>query len=335
MLGSVAGLALILLRVDASRRRRALVGHGTQRCRSRSPSRLVALAVRARSLSRRCAPRRPTGASLRSAARHHGNRHCPAVRAPGDLLIMPTASRPGEGDGALTTLGFAYLISSGSRRGDGVLARSRDSGAARPVGNRRRPDGTACDRVVLDRAPRDRCGRRDVRARGRTDREGAARLELLGRRRRRTRAARRGVRAVGGRCRGRLRDISPHLRRRIAAGPLPAIAIGAVALQLGSHWRAKQLFGLEGLALSLAVTTAVVLALLLAVLHALTPDCARPRARRSITVVVACRPLVRVALLLLPAVASAAVGLGVYGALFAIVRPPGLRSAWRYLRALA
>jgi hypothetical protein len=39
--------------------------------------------------------------------------------------------------------------------------------------------------------------------------------------------------------------------------------------------------------------------------------------------------------LLLPSLAAAAVGLGLYAALLAVVRPAGLLSSWRYLRGLA
>ena len=114
---------------------------------------------------------------------------------------------------------------------------------------------------------------------------------------------------------------------------LPLIAVGAVLLQLVLAFAGQRLFGLDGLALALAATTGAVLAALLSGLHALGPT-ARGLALAALTVAAGTVLAYVLPALLLPAVAAAAVGLCVYVALFVVVRPPGLRSAWRYLRAL-
>ena len=92
--------------------------------------------------------------------------------------------------------------------------------------------------------------------------------------------------------------------------------------------------GLDGLALALAATTGAVLAALLSGLRALGPT-VRGLALAALTVAVGTVLAYAVPALLLSAVPAAAVGLCVYGALLAVVRPAGLRAAWSYLRALA
>ena len=116
---------------------------------------------------------------------------------------------------------------------------------------------------------------------------------------------------------------------------LPLIAVGAVGLQLGVAWAGQTLFGLDGLALALAVTTA-------AVLDGVARPAAELSARRRRGLVLAALTVarrhgdrVRRAGAAASAVPAAAVGLCVYAALVAVVRPAGLRDAWRYLRALA
>jgi hypothetical protein len=99
---------------------------------------------------------------------------------------------------------------------------------------------------------------------------------------------------------------------------LPLIAVGAVLLQLALAFAGQGLFGLDGLA----------------GLHALAPT-ATGLALAAVTVAAGTVLAFLVPALLLPAVAAAACGLCFYAALVAIVRPPGLRAAWRYLRALA
>jgi hypothetical protein len=115
---------------------------------------------------------------------------------------------------------------------------------------------------------------------------------------------------------------------------LPLIAVAAVVLQVLVAWAGQRLLGLEGLALALAVTTGVVLGALLVALRALGPT-ARGLGLAALTVAAGATIAYVPPGLLLPAVAAAAVGLGTYAMLVALVRPVGLRHAWSYLRALA
>ena len=115
---------------------------------------------------------------------------------------------------------------------------------------------------------------------------------------------------------------------------LPLIAVAAVVLQVLVAWAGQRLLGLEGLALALAVTTGAVLGALLVALRALGPT-ARGLGLAALTVAAGAAIAYVPPGLLLPAVAGAAVGLVIYAMLVALVRPVGLRHAWRYLRALA
>ena len=115
---------------------------------------------------------------------------------------------------------------------------------------------------------------------------------------------------------------------------LPLIAVAAVVLQLALAWSGSGCSGSTASpSLSRARPAAVLAALLVGPRRA-RPDRARARARGAHggrgTVLAYVPPG-----LLLPAVAAAAVGLGVYAALLAVVRPAGFVDAWRYLRALA
>lgn len=115
---------------------------------------------------------------------------------------------------------------------------------------------------------------------------------------------------------------------------LPLIALAALALHVPVAWAGQRLLGLDGLALALAITTAAVLAVLLAQLHALAAT-ARGLALASLAVAaLAVVAFVPPALVLAPP-AAAIVGLAAYAALVGLVRPAGLREAWQYLRAFA
>ena len=114
---------------------------------------------------------------------------------------------------------------------------------------------------------------------------------------------------------------------------LPWIGAGALAVQVLLAWVGVELFGLDGLVLSMAVSTLLVLAALLAQLDAVA------RGLRGIAIaafvvsvlaVVAYVPPSLVAVGLL----SALVGLALYVGLVAILRPRGLRESWSYLRTL-
>ena len=112
------------------------------------------------------------------------------------------------------------------------------------------------------------------------------------------------------------------------------VGVGLVALHVPLAWLGQLLGGLVGLALALAVTTLVALAVMLHRLHAATATLAA-LARASLTVAaLAAAAFLVPALVLAPRVA-AVLGLVIYAAVLALVRPPGLRSSWQYLRSLA
>jgi hypothetical protein len=114
---------------------------------------------------------------------------------------------------------------------------------------------------------------------------------------------------------------------------LPALALAVLALQVLVAWGARAAFGLGGIAAGLALTTAVVLAVLLAALGALAAV-----ARGLLHAAAVCGGLAALAFglprLVLGPFAAAATGLVIYTGVIAVWRPPGLRAAWAYLRAL-
>jgi hypothetical protein len=115
---------------------------------------------------------------------------------------------------------------------------------------------------------------------------------------------------------------------------LPLLAVGALALHVPVAIVGEAVGGLAGLAVALAVTTAVILLGLLAMLRAVAATVlglATAAATAATLAAVAFVP----AWLLLPSAAGALVGVLVYGALVAVLRPAGLRGAWRYLHALS
>ena len=115
---------------------------------------------------------------------------------------------------------------------------------------------------------------------------------------------------------------------------LVLVALGLVALHVPVAWLGQVLGGLVGLSLGLAVTTAVALAVMLHRLHAARPTLTA-LVRAAVTVaVLACIAFGIPALGLDPGPA-ALVGLALYAAALALVRPAGLRGSWRYLRSLA
>ena len=329
--GSVAGLALILVRVDADGV--IALAHGM------ALNGAVAVAVPVTVLALRAR----TAAMPRDAVRPRGEQYRLRLATMGSgislplalqatyLICLPLAAH--EGEGAVTSFGFAYLISSA------VVA------------------VTASSLGLVTAVPLTRDGLDS----GRTARHVVASawiaLVVIG--------AAAGVFALAG---GQIAQallgssyssgVGAELGRLVVvlslwaavavgvavtfplvfvAGSgrrLPLVALGAVVLQVILAWAGQRLFGLEGLALALAVTTAAVLAALLSGLGALGPT-ARGLALASLTVTVGAVAAYALPALLLPAAAAAAVGLCIYAALLTLVRPPGLRAAWRYLRALA
>jgi len=115
---------------------------------------------------------------------------------------------------------------------------------------------------------------------------------------------------------------------------LPWIALGALALQVPLAWSFDRAFGLDGLAVALAISTGAVLIALLAILHALRVTLRALLPGVASVAVIALVAFVPFALAL-PAFAAAVVGLIAYAALIAVLRRSASRDAWRYLRDLA
>jgi hypothetical protein len=119
--------------------------------------------------------------------------------------------------------------------------------------------------------------------------------------------------------------------RRLRA--LPWIGLAALAAQVFLAWISVELFGLDGLALSLAVSTLFVLAALLTQLGAVEHGLRGIALAAIVVTAFTCAAFVPPALVARGAV-SAIVGVALYVALIALVRPRRLRESWSYLRAL-
>ena len=115
---------------------------------------------------------------------------------------------------------------------------------------------------------------------------------------------------------------------------LPLLAAGALAIHVPAAVVGEVIGGLEGLAVALAATTAVILLGLLATLGAIGATL-RGLGIAAVTAATFAVAAFVVPWLLLAPVAAAAVGVLVYGVLVAVVRPRGLRTAWRYLHQLS
>jgi putative peptidoglycan lipid II flippase len=118
---------------------------------------------------------------------------------------------------------------------------------------------------------------------------------------------------------------------RLAA--LPWIALAALGGQVLAAWIGTALLDLGGLALALAVSTVLVLAMLLVQLDALVPT-ARGIALATLTVAVLVCAAFLPGAVLLGGAAGATVGLVLYVALIAVIRPNGLTASWSYFRSL-
>lgn len=116
---------------------------------------------------------------------------------------------------------------------------------------------------------------------------------------------------------------------------LPALALGALVVNVPIEWAGKAAFGLPGVAVGLAVTTVLVLG---ALLVALSWQTLRHVAIGLATPTVLMGALSGIAFVaaarLLPPIPAAVLGLALYAALLATLRPRGLRAAWSYMRAL-
>ena len=114
---------------------------------------------------------------------------------------------------------------------------------------------------------------------------------------------------------------------------LPLVALVVVALHLPLAWLGDTVAGIYGLAFALAVSTGVALVAMLGLLHAIGPTL---RVLGVATVLVAVVVVVSFGPvgLLLPPAPAALCGVVLYAVVLFAIRPAGLRSAWRYLRAL-
>ncbi len=115
---------------------------------------------------------------------------------------------------------------------------------------------------------------------------------------------------------------------------LPVVAVLALGSSVPLAWLGQELLGLDGLAVALAVVTGAVLVAMLLALGSLAPTLSGLALATAFVAVLAAVAFVPFGVVL-SAVAAAAAGGVAYVVVVAVVRPPGLRAAWRYLRALA
>jgi hypothetical protein len=331
VLGSVAGLLCILLRVDADGVQALSYGMALNGALALGVPAL-ALALRARRGGTPAGAMRPGGAGAleRFVAMGSGVALPLALQAI-YLVCVPLASR--EGDGALTTFGYAYLIASA------LVAVTASS-----VG-------------LVTAVPLSRAGLDPPRAARHVVASAWIAVVVIG-----------GVTGVfalagsgiaeavlGDRYAG---DAGGDLGRLVAvfsawavvtvgvsvtfplvfvaerSRALPLVALAALAAHVPLAIAGWRLAALDGLAVALALTTGAVLVLLLRQLGAVRPA----GLGLSLVAAIAAGGVALAFVppwLLLPPVPAAAAGAILYVILFAVVRPRGLRDAWCYLRALA
>lgn len=114
---------------------------------------------------------------------------------------------------------------------------------------------------------------------------------------------------------------------------LAGAAIGVVGVHAGLAAFLRAVWGLNGLAIALCLTTGLALAVVLVGLRALRATM-RGLGLAALTVTGMTLAAFVPAGLVLGSLPAACVGLGLYGALIAVIRPKGLRSAVHYLRAM-
>jgi hypothetical protein len=113
------------------------------------------------------------------------------------------------------------------------------------------------------------------------------------------------------------------------------LAIAAPLVEVGAVFLLRDLFGIAGVAVALAVTTlAVVLVLVAALSRAALAVVGKGLTQAAVVLgLVALVAFVPFALFL-PRPLAAALGLSLYALVLLALRPPGLRTAWVYVRAL-
>ncbi len=116
---------------------------------------------------------------------------------------------------------------------------------------------------------------------------------------------------------------------------LVPLALAALAFHVAVAFGLRELFGLPGLAVALALSTLAVAVVLMARVSPRLPVRAAAGLARLVLVVGATAAAVfGLAGIVLDGVPAAALGLGVYPLALAALRPPGLREAWAHMRAL-
>jgi peptidoglycan biosynthesis protein MviN/MurJ (putative lipid II flippase) len=116
---------------------------------------------------------------------------------------------------------------------------------------------------------------------------------------------------------------------------LVPLALAALAFHVAVAFGLRELFGLPGLAVALAVSTLAVAVVLMARVSPRLPVAAAGGLARLLLVVgAAAAAAFGLAGLLLEGVPAAAAGLAAYALVLAALRPRGLRAAWAHVRAL-
>lgn len=329
-LGSVAGLAFILVRIDADGIQAILWGMALNGA--------IALLVPAAALARRARAQqmpvraaRPIGLSFRARLAEMGTGVAlPLAMQAIYLVCIPLAAR--EGVGSVTSFGYAYLIVSA------VVA------------------VTASSLGMVTSVPLTRTGLDAARTVRHVVSSSWIAIVVIG-----------GVAGVFGLAGARIvqallgadygADVGSEVGRLVvvlslwalasvgvavtfplvfvaARGRgLPLIALGAVAVQIPLAIVGRELGGLDGIALALATTTALSVAVMLVVLQA-AAGAARGLGAATLTVAALALAAFVPPWFAFGPVTAAASGVVLYCGLIAAFRPPGLVASWRYLRAL-
>lgn len=329
--GSVAGLAVILLRISDDGVQ--AVGWGmTLNAAIAVTIPTFALARRARAERMPSRAVRPTGLSLSSRVRLMGSGIAlPFALQAIYLVCLPLASR--EGEGAVTSFGYAYLLAAGVV---GVTASSLG---------------------LVTSVPLTRTGLDPGRVARHVDASSWLALVVV--------AATAGVFAVAGaeiveRVLGSSysHDVGSELGQVVVAlapfmvvsvalsvtfplmfvaertDRLPLIALGVLCVHVPLAVLGQVVTGLWGLSIALAVSTGLAFSWMLHVLGALGPTVRRLAVAVLIVAGCAAAGFVPANALLGPAWAAVG-GLALASTLLAFARPAGLTFAWRYLRELS
>ena len=329
--GSVAGLAVILVRIDEDRTDAVAWGMAANAVLATALM-AIWLAARAR---REAMPARAARATVRGTGRRllelGSGAALPFALQAIYLVCLPIAAR--EGVGAQTSFGYAYLI------------------AAAVVGI------SASSLGLVTAVPLTRLGHEPRRVARHVEASSWPALLVV--------AATAGIFAVAGAqiagavLGGAYGDdagaeiarlvvaMAPYMVASVAlsvtfpvvfvagrGSRLPLVGLGTLAAHVPLAFAGQAVAGLTGLALALGVSTAVALGWMLTLLHALRSTVERLAA--AVALVAGCTLVgfVPAGALLGPA-GAALVGLAVAAGALALVRPAGLTSAWHYLRELA